>query len=189
MACPVTEILPNLSTSDETDSKACSIYYLFNEQQDKEEYNKVFVPAEDDHLYRQLYKTLQRKVDDEMGRILATLERTKFAKNTIVIFTSDHGSLVGAHGLYQKFFNAYQETTHLPLIFYAPSLLPSGIHYDILTSHVDLLPTICGLAGIDTDALLDQFQNTCTNAQPLVGRDLSSIIFQRPSDDVIQDMK
>ncbi len=155
----------------------------------KEEYNKVFVPAEDDHLYRQLYKTLQRKVDDEMGRVLTTLQNTKFINNTIVIFTSDHGSLVGAHGLFQKFFNCYQETVHLPLIFYSPTLLPAGVHYDILTNHVDLLPTLCGLASIDYDTLTTQFQHTFTNAQLPVGRDLSDIVLGKVSDEDIQDMK
>ena len=70
----------------------------------------------------------------------------------MVVFTSDHGDLVGAHGgLMQKWYNAYDEAIRVPLVVRGPGVVaaPEGVHTP--TSHVDLLPTLLGLAGIDVE--------------------------------------
>ena len=142
----------------------------------KEQYQLAMQPTFDTEDYRKLYYTLQKKVDVEMGRVLATLLGTRFKNNTIVIFTSDHGELLGAHSNFQKWFNMYEESIHVPLTFYSPTLLPQGINIDLLTSHVDVLPTLCGFAGINVDAITTGLQTTYTDSRTLVGRDLSSIV-------------
>jgi hypothetical protein len=142
----------------------------------KEQYQKAFQPTTDTEEYRKLYYTLQKKVDNEIGRVLKALEDSSFLENTIVVFTSDHGDLLGAHGNFQKWFNMYEEAVHVPLTFYSKTLLPHPKHIDILTSHVDLLPTLCGLADIDPVAITTKLQETFTNSQNLVGRDLSKVI-------------
>lgn len=158
------------------------------QQSYKDEYQNVFQPTSDSEDYRKLYYSLQKNVDTQMGRILDTLLDSRFKDNTIVVFMSDHGSLVGAHGLFQKFFNIYEESIHIPLIFYAPKLLPVGTHVDLLTSHVDLLPTLCGLAGIDVDTIINKFQATFTDSEHLVGRDLSTIVLgTAPSIDTLRE--
>jgi choline-sulfatase len=114
---------------------------------------------------------------------------TSFRENTIVVFTSDHGDLLGAHANFQKWFNIYEESIHVPMIFYSPTLLPQGVNIDLLTSHVDLLPTLCGLAGVNANQIIDQFQASYTNSRTLVGRDLSSIIKNVPTQAEIDSMQ
>ncbi len=142
----------------------------------KEQYQNGFQPTTDTEEYRKLYYTLQRKVDAEMGRVLAALEETSFRDNTIVVFTSDHGDLLGAHGNFQKWFNMYEEAIHVPLTFYSPTLLPKNKHMDIVTSHVDLLPTLCGLANMDVSDIISTLQKAFTDSRDLVGRDLSHVV-------------
>lgn len=146
------------------------------QQSYQEQYQNAFQPTTDTETYRQLYYTLQKKADTQMGRVLAALQNSRFANNTIVVFTSDHGDLLGAHGNFQKWFNIYEESIHVPMIFYSPTLLPQGTHIDLLTSHVDVLPTLCGLASIDPDPITSAFQASYTNSRTLVGRDLSSVV-------------
>ncbi|MDE3055732.1 MAG: sulfatase-like hydrolase/transferase [Verrucomicrobiota bacterium] len=155
----------------------------------KEEYQKAFQPTTDTEEYRKLYYTLQKKVDGEMGRVLTALQATQFKDNTIVVFTSDHGDLLGAHSNFQKWFNMYEESIHVPLIFYSPTLLPQGKHVDLITSHIDLLPTLCGLAHIDANAVTQTLQETFTNSSPLVGRDLSEVVLAEASSDKIASLE
>jgi arylsulfatase A-like enzyme len=150
------------------------------------EYQIAFQSTTDTLQYRQLYYTLQKKVDIQMGRVLNTLLNSSFRNNTIVVFTSDHGDLLGSHGNFQKWFNMYEESIHVPLIFYSPTLLPQGVNIDnLITSHVDILPTLCGLAGINVNQITDQFQTTYTNSRTLVGRDLSSVVTGTATSDQI----
>ena len=105
-----------------------------------------------DLAYRRLYYYLHKIVDQAIGRILDALEASGMADDTIVVFTSDHGDLLGAHGgLQQKWCNAFDEATRVPLLVSGPGVapLPDGIATP--TSHVDLIPTLMGLAGIDVE--------------------------------------
>ena len=81
-------------------------------------------------------------------------------ENTIVIFSSDHGDMQGAHGgMHEKWHVAYEEALHVPFIVSSP-LLPGGAReLDIPTNHADLIPTLLGLAGIDPDEALAQLQS------------------------------
>ena len=73
--------------------------------------------------------------------------------DTIVVFTSDHGDLLGAHGgLVQKWFNVFDEATRVPLLVSGPGVAPVDGGISVPTSHVDLIPTLLGLAGIDRRA-------------------------------------
>ena len=65
-----------------------------------------------DNAYRRLYYYLHKLVDQAIGRILDALDASGMADDTIVVFTSDHGDLLGAHGgMQQKWANAYDEAT------------------------------------------------------------------------------
>ena len=97
------------------------------------------------------------------------------ADDTIIVFTSDHGDLLGAHGgMPQKWHNAYDEAVRVPFLVSGPGVdrRPEGIWSP--TSHVDLVPTLLGLAGIDLDAAADGVAAHHVGAQPLPGRDLSA---------------
>ena len=105
-----------------------------------------------DNAYRRLYYYLHKLVDQAIGRILDALEASGMADDTIIVFTSDHGDLLGAHGgLQQKWANAFDEATRVPMVIKGPGVasLPGGITAP--TSHVDLIPTLLGLAGIDVE--------------------------------------
>jgi arylsulfatase A-like enzyme len=155
----------------------------------QQQYQNGFQPTTDTEEYRKLYYTLQKKVDGEIGRVLAALQQTDFRDNTIVVFTSDHGDLLGAHGNFQKWFNVYEEAIHVPLTFYSPTLLPERKDVDMLTSHVDLLPTLCGLAKIDAEAVTDTLQEVFTDSHHLVGRNLAGVVQGTASSEDIEAMK
>lgn len=141
-------------------------------------YPKLFQPLADTETYRRLYYSLQLKVDQEVYKVLEALQNSDFYHNTIIIYTSDHGDLLGSHGgLFQKWYQAYEEAIHVPLIIHHPRLIQQSKTVDALTSHVDILPTILDLANIDPQKALDKLKKDHTEAHPLVGRNLTPLIF------------
>ncbi|MGD0394790.1 MAG: sulfatase-like hydrolase/transferase [Acidimicrobiales bacterium] len=138
---------------------------------------QMIFETDTDLSYRRLYYYLHKLVDRAIGRILEALERSGMAEETIVVFTSDHGDLLGAHGgLVQKWFNAFDEATRVPLVISGPGVSPRSDGISIPTSHVDLVPTLLGLAGIDQEEAAARVAEHHDEAQPLPGRDLSSLI-------------
>lgn len=132
------------------------------------------VPPQD---YWRLYYQLQKNADDEMFRTYQALRESRFYENTIVVFTSDHGDLLGSHGyMHQKWHNAYEETLRVPMIISNPTMFPEPVDVHDLTSHVDVIPTMLGLAGLDAGGLLETVAFGHTEAVPLVGRDLSPLV-------------
>ncbi len=130
-----------------------------------------------DEAYRRLYYHLHKLVDGAIGRILTALDESGMADDTVVVFTSDHGDLVGAHGgLMQKWHNAYDEAIRVPFVVRGPGVMasPGGVH--VPTSHVDLLPTLLGLAGIDVERAAALVAVEHDETQSLPGRDLSPVI-------------
>ncbi|MGG9998636.1 sulfatase-like hydrolase/transferase [Pseudovibrio ascidiaceicola] len=143
-------------------------------------YPRMYLPQPDDDSYRQLYYFLMAEVNKHIDRVYETLQNTSFAENTVVVFLSDHGEMLGAHGgLHQKWYNAYQETVHVPFIISNPVLFPEARQSELLTSHVDLLPTLLSLADIDAEAARKELARSHSEARPLVGRDLSEFITER----------
>ena len=130
-----------------------------------------------DVAYRRLYYYLHKVVDQAIGRILDALEASGMADDTIVVFTSDHGDLLGAHGgLQQKWCNAFDEATRVPLFFTGPGIASVAGGVSIPTSHVDLIPTLMGLAGIDVERATAGVAAHHAEARPLSGRDLSGLL-------------
>jgi arylsulfatase A-like enzyme len=82
-------------------------------------------------------------VDQEVGRIMASLEADGLAKNTVVFFTTDHGI---SHARGKQFL--YEEGTHIPLIIWAPGRIPAGTIRHDLVSHIDIAATSLYFAGI-----------------------------------------
>ena len=79
-----------------------------------------------------------------MGRILVALEETGQAKNTIVVFTADHGDYMGAHRLFLKGVAAFEDAYRIPLILSGPGI-PAGRRVEQIVSLIDLAPTLVGL--------------------------------------------
>ncbi len=140
-------------------------------------YPQALQPILDEPFYRQLYYSLQKQADQEMNKVFHALKNSTFYEDTIVLFTSDHGELLGAHGgLHQKWYNMYEESIHVPLIIHSPKLFSHYEETHMLTSHVDILPTLLGLAGIEAEKIQEKLSKSHTEVHPLVGRDLTPLI-------------
>ncbi|MFO1054287.1 MAG: sulfatase-like hydrolase/transferase [Planctomycetota bacterium] len=98
------------------------------------------------------YYALVTHLDAQIGRVLATLERLGYAKDTIVVFTADHGLALGSHGLLGKQ-SLYEHSMSCPLVI----AIPGGPEGDSvsLTYLLDLFPTLCGLCGLTVPAGVD----------------------------------
>jgi arylsulfatase A-like enzyme len=70
----------------------------------------------------------------------------------------------------------YEESIHVPLLIHNKCLFPNYQRTDLMTSHVDLIPTMLSLANIDASAVQKQLQKSHTEVHPFVGRDLSGIL-------------
>jgi arylsulfatase A-like enzyme len=109
------------------------------------------------------YYAFVTEVDDWVGKILQKLEDLKLADNTLVVFVSDHGEMLGAHGLRGKF-NFYEESVRVPLMFRYPSKIKAGKTVTTPVSTLNIFPTIldfAGLKNIPTDgySLRDVMEN------------------------------
>jgi len=85
-------------------------------------------------------------IDLEFARLMQTLEETGQAENTIVIYTSDHGEMMGAQGWMGKRL-PHDESCHVPFFVHYPGVTPAGGSSEILFAAIDIYPTLCGLAG------------------------------------------
>jgi arylsulfatase A-like enzyme len=143
-------------------------------------YPKMFLPQPQVELYRKFYYFLQKKVEQHVSRVYERFRDSRFFDNSIIIFTSDHGDMLGAHGgMHQKWYQAYEEAIHVPLYVSGPLVPNQNRTVNAITSHVDLIPTILGLAGIDVEAARRELDRTHTETRPLVGRDLSPLVMDR----------
>ncbi|MFB3825752.1 MAG: sulfatase [Bryobacteraceae bacterium] len=92
------------------------------------------------------YAGLCSLVDQALGRILWALEASGQAENTVVVFTSDHGEMMGAHCLMNKQV-MYEESVRVPLLVRAPFRQLKPRHVAQPVSHIDLVPTLLELLG------------------------------------------
>ncbi|MCU0278467.1 MAG: sulfatase-like hydrolase/transferase [Candidatus Nanopelagicales bacterium] len=142
-------------------------------------YEDAFQPTENNQAYHRYYYQIQANVDAQIGKVLKAVRAAGrgFERDTIVVFLSDHGELLGAHGgLFQKWHQAYEEVLKVPFIIHNPALFPKARATDALTSHADLLPTMLGLAGADIAALRKRLKRTHTEVRTFPGRDLSPLL-------------
>lgn len=106
--------------------------------------------SEKDHKYvRAAYYAMIDLVDEQVGRMLDSLEGTGQIENTIVIFMSDHGELLGDHGVYLKGPHFYEPSVHVPLIMSYPEKIKSGERLTSMVELVDLAPTLLEAAGVE----------------------------------------
>jgi len=99
-------------------------------------------------------------VDAEFGRLLNKLDQTGQAAKTIVVYTSDHGDMMGSHGYGGKRL-PWEESCRVPFLIRYPGTIAPGTSAAGLFSTIDIYPTLCGIAGLKAPA-------------HCVGRDLSS---------------
>ncbi len=98
--------------------------------------------------YLAAYYHYVHMLDTNVGRILQALESHQDAANTLVVFTADHGDGMAGHGMVTKQVSFYDETTRVPFIVSGPRVAqPGRVQRSALVSLMDLLPTLCDVAG------------------------------------------
>ncbi|UCE00733.1 MAG: sulfatase-like hydrolase/transferase [Chloroflexota bacterium] len=126
------------------------------------------------HNHVNYYINCMVDVDKHIGTLLDALESSGQEANTIIIFTSDHGEMGGAHHLRQKGSVAFKEIVNVPMIIVDPKL-PGGLRTNTVGSHLDLVPTILSYAGLHEDEQKQRY--------PFIkGHDLSGVVADPRSD-------
>ena len=133
--------------------------------------------------YRDLYYRLHAEVDAPIDRVRRAV--TNSSDDAVLVRTSDHGDLLGAHGgLHQKWFNLYDEATRVPLVIARTGSRGTGPRViDAPTSHVDIVPTLLGAAGIDVHAVAEMLRESFSEVHPLPGRNLMPVVDGSPADE------
>jgi arylsulfatase A-like enzyme len=102
----------------------------------------------DQRWIRAAYYAMVEDIDEKVGRLLAVLDETGQRDRTLVVFTSDHGEMLGDHGLYLKGPYFYEGAVRVPLILAMPGRVAPGTRRDALVELVDLAPTLLGACGL-----------------------------------------
>jgi choline-sulfatase len=102
---------------------------------------------------RRQFSAAVEQIDDEVGRLLNAVAQRGELENTYVIFSSDHGEMLGDHGLYQKSV-PYEASARVPLVVAGPGI-PAGETRETPVELIDLNPTICELMGAPPAPNLD----------------------------------
>ncbi|TBL69285.1 sulfatase [Paenibacillus thalictri] len=132
------------------------------------EYGVVDVPDQALAHIRSRYSALLEMADHWVGKLLDVLDRHNLWEDTTVIFTSDHGYLLGEHSFFAKnYMPVYNEIARLPLTVHLPGGAHAGTRIQALTQSVDLYPTLLESFGIDP-------QRSCRNR--LHGKSLLPLI-------------
>ncbi|MFY0653895.1 MAG: sulfatase-like hydrolase/transferase [Cyclobacteriaceae bacterium] len=103
---------------------------------------------------RRAYYALYTYIDDKVGELLATLKKNGLDENTVVMFTSDHGDMVGEKGMVQKR-NFNEWSARIPLIIKYPDKKYAGSQQTTPVSLVDVMPTMLDWAGIPENERLE----------------------------------
>jgi arylsulfatase A-like enzyme len=109
---------------------------------------KRFVSDEEWKVLKAWYDAAILYVDSRIEEVVSHLKRLNVYDNTFVIVTSDHGEAFGENGLSQHFYSLYDNLLHVPLIIRFPSEISPNTRANGLVSHIDILPTIAGIAGV-----------------------------------------
>jgi arylsulfatase len=131
-----------------------------------------YIPTARTDMWRNFYNyylNLIRDNDSDLQHVLDAMDELGLWKDTIVIFTADHGEMGGAHGGQRgKGPFSYEENSHVPMIIVHPDYA-GGKTTQALTSHLDLLPTIAGLTGLP-----EAQRDAATKGLP--GHDFSAVL-------------
>ena len=98
--------------------------------------------------WMRVYYAMTTNLDWNFGRLISSIEDAGIINNTIIIFTSDHGEMFGAHGRMKKNI-FYEESIRVPFLIQWRDKLSSGLKLDTLLSTVDIMPTILGLVDVE----------------------------------------
>jgi arylsulfatase A-like enzyme len=94
-----------------------------------------------------IYYGMVKEIDDNIGRLLRRVDELGLAGNTLVLFVSDHGEMMGSHGMNSKMV-FYEESVHVPLLMRLPGAIKAGTVVSNPVSHRDLFATILDYLGV-----------------------------------------
>ena len=106
-----------------------------------------------DSFYRGYTETLLA-LDESVGRVLDFVDASGLSASTMVVYMSDNGFLLGEHGLIDKR-HAYEESMRVPMLAYAPGLIPPGSKVTQVVRNIDIAPTLLELAGAPAAGNMD----------------------------------
>jgi choline-sulfatase len=106
------------------------------------------IPEEQARKARAAYYGLVEFADEQVGTILDTLKVQGLSDNTVVIYVSDHGEMLGRHGLWYKC-TFYEPSVRVPLIVRWPGKVPRGVRHQAITSLLDVTATLLDIADAD----------------------------------------
>ena len=112
---------------------------------------KIIPPYNDAEKVRYMianYYAFVTEIDHWVGKILDKLDQLGLAENTLVVFVSDHGEMLGAHGMRGKF-NFYEESVRVPFLMRYPGKIPAGKIISTPVSVLNIFPTILQYAGLN----------------------------------------
>ena len=118
-----------------------------------------------EHIAR--YMGLCSHLDAQIGRLLDYLEEIGYADNTLVVFNSDHGHMIGEHGLTHKHYVLYEGVNRIPFIMRWPGKLPENSINNALIDGCDFAPTMMdalhvdGLGEVDGQSVLPLARGEC----------------------------
>ncbi len=135
--------------------------------------SKAQAPAAGEQENKASYYAMIELIDEQVGRMIAALEASGQRENTVVIFMSDHGEMLGDHGLTLKGCRFYEGLTRVPLIISWPGQFRGGQRSDALVELTDLAPTLAEVAGIPLERTHGKSLRSllCGDASPDVHRE------------------
>lgn len=107
----------------------------------------------DHRLVTAAYWAMIDLIDVQVGRMIEALERTGQLENTLVIFMSDHGEMLGDHGIYLKGPYFYEPLIRVPLMMSWPDVIAKGRNSNALVELMDIAPTLLDAVGLDAAEL------------------------------------
>ena len=116
-----------------------------------------------------LYCGMVMLVDDQLGKLMQTLQDAGIADNTIVVFTCDHGDNLGSHGLWNKLYLT-EESIRIPMIYWWPSAARPHVAGRQVTSRIDIMPTLLSLAGLPVPGYVQG-----TDVSPVIRGDAETV--------------
>jgi choline-sulfatase len=130
--------------ADEQDPHSQRLYHA-------SDYGAFDITGEDIRRSRRAYFANISYLDDKVGELVDTLKRTRMLDDTLILFCSDHGDMLGERGLWFKMC-FYEGSARVPLMIAGPGVEAGSIPTPV--SNLDVLPTLADLAGIDMEAIM-----------------------------------
>lgn len=116
--------------------------------------NMVGAPPPADDFWRGVlrhYAAMLSAADEQIGRLLACLQKNRIDQDTLVVFVADHGDTLGAHGFFSKSALSFEELLRIPLVIRWPGHVLAGATSAALAGIQDVFPTLIELAGLEVE--------------------------------------